>query len=838
LDNLRDLQRQQKGVVMKTIREKIDIFLEQFGYWVFDRPWKTMSFVGLFLIISISFIPFVKIDVTTQGNFQKADEVLKRYADFKKQFGSDTSVVIALYPDNIFDLTFLKQLNQLHQDLEEQVPYVDEVTSLINITAIKGEDGQLDIEDLFDTWPKTEAELQGIKAYVFNHPDYVNNIISKEGDYTLIQVRANVFLEEGEDDFNIESAAPEKKKELYIVSLMKKLHGEKSQKIEPGEDINEKTELTNVQNNEIVKKVNEIVEKYQSDKFPLFVTGGPVIDKLHVDVIGATVRKTIGISIICIFFLLFFIFRRLSGVFIPLLIVLLSLVTTFGVMVMLDIPLRVTSQAFPPLVLTAGICDAVHLFSIFYQRLRHNDDKREAIVYALKHSGLAMVFTTLTTAGGFLSFIFADLKGIAEMGASAAIGVTFALVYSFLLIPALIAILPIKVSMQSPKQFTKRGWEKLMESVASFAVTKPYVVLIPTVLIIIVSSFGATNIKFSFNMIKWFPKEVKVDVYNTILEEKFKSTSSLELVVDTGKANGLFEPIVMNAIESAQEYAKNFKTDAVHIGKTVSIVNSLKLINKTLNNNHLEFYSIPQDKKIIAQEMILFENSGWDNLEEIVDNQFSKARITFGVPTVNAVEYVPFGNQIKKDMEQMFKGIAKVSLTGNVDIGARNILGLMKSLTESYLLAFVIIGILMILLLGSIRIGLVSMIPNFLPILIALGIMGFFSISITMFSVLLGGIALGLAVDDTIHFLHNFKRSFDNNNSIIASVIETVRTTGRALFFTTIVMSIGFASYLTADMNILVDFGIIISTTIVLAFLADIIVTPALMAIVYASKER
>jgi uncharacterized protein len=186
----------------------------------------------------------------------------------------------------------------------------------------------------------------------------------------------------------------------------------------------------------------------------------------------------------------------------------------------------------------------------------------------------------------------------------------------------------------------------------------------------------------------------------------------------------------------------------------------------------------------------------------------------------------------------MFKGIANVSLTGNVDIGARNILGLMKSLTESYLLAFVIIGILMVLLLGSIRIGLISMIPNFLPILIALGIMGFFNISITMFSVLLGGIALGLAVDDTIHFLHNFKRSFDNNNSIITSVIETVRTTGRALFFTTIVMSIGFASYLTADMNILVDFGIIISTTIVLAFLADIIVTPALVAIVYASEER
>ncbi|MCP4296979.1 MAG: MMPL family transporter, partial [Proteobacteria bacterium] len=422
---------------MKKLRAKIDQYMEEIAYWVYDRPWKMLTLIGLILIVSIGFLPSMKIDVTTEGNFQKADEALNRYIDFKKQFGSDTSVVIAANPAKIFDPEFLSTLRDLHNELEEEVPYLDEVTSLINIVAIRGENGGLVIEDLLENWPETEEELTRTKEYVYNHPDYVNNIISEKGDYTLIQVKADAFLEEGESDFE-EEEEPEIKPESFLTSLMNKIHGKGTQNQPTDTDTHVKTELTNAQNNEIVNKVNAIVAKYQSDKFPLFVTGGPVIEKLHVEVIGATVRKTLGISALCIVFLLFFIFRRLSGVIIPLLIVALSLTATFGVMAMFGIPIRVTSQAFPPIVLAAGICDAVHLFSLFYQKLKLTQDKRQSIAYAMQHSGLAMFFTTLTTAGGFLSFAFADLKGIAEMGISAAIGVVFALVFTFLLVPSMI----------------------------------------------------------------------------------------------------------------------------------------------------------------------------------------------------------------------------------------------------------------------------------------------------------------------------------------------------------------------------------------------------------------
>ncbi len=823
---------------MKKFKSRIDNALERLALAVFDHPVKTLLILGLLILLIFAFIPFLSIDVSTRGNFQKADEVLKKYTEFKKQFGADASVIIALHPDDIFDREFLVTLKAFQDELEQEVPYLDEVTSILNITAIRGENDELIIEDLFENWPETPEELEKIKNYVMNHPDYKYNIISENAEYTLMFVKADAYLEEGKDDFMATDEGFEQAdKQLEKSAFQSFRETMRNRSLSQGNP-DEKLELTVKQTSEIVDKIFEIAGKYESDKFPFFITGGPVIEKLHVDVIGATVRKTIGISILAMLIVLTILFRRFVSVFTPLLIVILSLATTFGLMPILGIPLRTTSQIFPAMVLTAGICDAVHLFSIFYQRFNQSGDKRDAIAQAMKHSGLAMFFTTLTTAGGFLSFMVSDLRGIAEVGLCAAIGVTLALVYSYLLIPSMISLLPIKGTSKKDKVGQKKRWERYLEKVSGFAVARPFFILIPTFLIIVIAAIGASKIDFSFNMISWFPPEMKLKSNSLVLEKYFKTSTSLEVVVDTGLENGLFEPAVMNAIEEAQLVAESITTGPVIVGKTNSIVNSLKLINRELNNGSPAAYSIPQDKTKIAQEMILFENSGWDNLKDIVDPNFSKTRITIGVPTINAVKYVPFRDEVESRLKSIFKGVADVYVTGTVDIGARNIWGLIKSLSQSYLVAFVTIALLMILLIGSIRIGLISMIPNFLPILITLGLMGFVSQPITLFTVLLGGIAIGLAVDDTIHFLHNFKRSFDETDSIVASVRDTIQTTGRALFFTTVVMSIGFLTYLAADMNVMFSFGLLVAITIILAFIADIMVTPALISLVYRQNEK
>ena len=206
---------------MKKVRSQIDNMLETLGCWVYDRPWKSLSLVGLLLIISLSFIPGTRIDVTTQGNFQKSDEVMQKYVEFRQQFGSDSAVVIAIHPHEIFDPVFLSKLRDLHTELEKEVPYLDEVTSLMNIAAIRAENNQLIIENLFENWPETDEDLKCIKDYVFNHSDYADNIISRDGKYTLILVRADAFLKEGDNEFQKEKNISEKKRKSPIGWFLK-----------------------------------------------------------------------------------------------------------------------------------------------------------------------------------------------------------------------------------------------------------------------------------------------------------------------------------------------------------------------------------------------------------------------------------------------------------------------------------------------------------------------------------------------------------------------------------------------------------------------------------------
>jgi len=179
---------------------------------------------------------------------------------------------------------------------------------------------------------------------------------------------------------------------------------------------------------------------------------------------------------------------------------------------------------------------------------------------------------------------------------------------------------------------------------------------------------------------------------------------------------------------------------------------------------------------------------------------------------------------------------AEVKITGMIALLFRTIYNVSVSMAKSYLIAIVVITILMIFLIGRIRIGLLSMIPNLTPILIMLGIMGTFSLPMDVFAMLVGSIAIGLAVDDTIHFMHNFRRYYEASGDPAGAVYETLHTAGRAMLVTTVVLSIGFFIFMLADMNNLINFGLLTGLTIIMALLADFFLAPALMVVVNKPK--
>ena len=279
------------------------------------------------------------------------------------------------------------------------------------------------------------------------------------------------------------------------------------------------------------------------------------------------------------------------------------------------------------------------------------------------------------------------------------------------------------------------------------------------------------------------------------------------------------------------EHVESIDIAKLKVSKTVSLVDIVTEIHQALNENRPEFRSIPQDRQLVAQELLLFENTGTDDLEDFVDSPFRLARATVKLPWVDAIEYDGFLATIQDGAEQIFEGRVDVTATGLMSIVGRTMSAVIYTMASSYAIAFVVITPLMILLVGDLRLGLVSMIPNLTPIIIALGLMGWMDIPCDAFTLLIGSIAIGLAVDDTIHFMHNFRRYFEKSGNVDQAVSETLATTGQAMFYTSLVLSSGFFLYTWSDLINLFNFGFLTGVTIINAFLADVVLAPALMAL-------
>jgi predicted RND superfamily exporter protein len=444
--------------------------------------------------------------------------------------------------------------------------------------------------------------------------------------------------------------------------------------------------------------------------------------------------------------------------------------------------------------------------------------------------------TSLTTAVGLWSFSFSEVAPVANLGTFASLGVLVGLLFTLVLVPALLSVTKIKFKPDKQNQQGNTKMDSLLLGISNIATGYPKAIVSVSALIILVAIFFAAQLRFSHFPLNWFPEDNASRVATEVVDDKLRGSITLEVIIDTGNANGLYEPSTLNKIQKATDYLNSIQTQAYFVGKTLSLVDVIKETNKALNENKAEFYTIPQDKNLVAQELFLFENSGSDDLQDFVSSDFSKARITVKVPYVDALAYNQFIDQVQAQLDQEFSGVAKVSLTGISVLLSVIMEKSIYSSAISYVLAFGLIAIMMIILIGNVKIGLISMIPNVLPILFLSTIMVILDMPLDMFTMLIGSIALGLAVDDTVHFMHNFRRYELEFNDVDKAVRLTLLGTGRAIVVTSIVLSLGFLVLTTATMNNMFNFGILTASAIFIALLADFFLVPAIMKLMIHNK--
>ena len=785
-------------------RIKVEKRFEDYTHVIIKHRIKALLLTLIFIIALASNLPKITFDTSTEGFLYKDDPQILMYNDFRNQFGRDEKIIVAIKTKDIFDKVFLEKLFNLHDEILDNVPHIKEVDSLKNARKTVGNKSELIVEDLFsDGIPNDVEKLGAIKKFAENNSIYKDLYLNADSTFTTIMITTNTYTSIGVDNFD-------------------PLDGGFDDEEESVEDLEF---ITGPETNELIIKLEEILQKYKADDFKIYEAGSPIVTKNLQTTLMKDMSKFILYVVLTISILLFLTFKRVSGVFIPLVVVILTLVATIGSMALLGYPITSMTQILPSLLLAVAIGDSIHILSIFYHKFDETGDKEASIAYAIGHSGLAVVMTSVTTAASLASFSISDIAPVAALGIFSAIGVTLALFLTLIFIPIMLSLIPMKHKQKDEDTYL----DSVMIKIANFSINYYKSIIASALAVIIISLVLASQMQFSHNPLHWFKKDNNVRINTETIDKELRGSISIEVILDTGKENGVYDPEFLNALERSTKEIYTYKGENYFIGKIVSINDVLKEIHMALNENRPEFYVIPQNKDLIAQEFLLFENSGSDDLEEVVDSQFSKTRMSIKAPWVDSIEYVEMIDELQTLLNTEFKDMAKVSVTGTLPILATTITKSIESSIESYLVAFIVIAVLMVVLIGNLKLGMLSMIPNLTPIMFGVAFMVVYDLPLDMFTILIGAIAIGMVVDDTIHYMHNFKRYYIIHNDTDEAIRRTLHSTGRAILITSVVLSSGFLVFMFASMTNLFNFGLITGITVIVAMVMNLTLTGALM---------
>ncbi len=316
-----------------------------------------------------------------------------------------------------------------------------------------------------------------------------------------------------------------------------------------------------------------------------------------------------------------------------------------------------------------------------------------------------------------------------------------------------------------------------------------------------------------------------------MLGDELGGALTIEVLFESDQENGLHSPALLAKMEALHKSNESLSLNGLSIGKSLSIVDLLKETNQALHENQSDYRRIPDDRQLIAQELLLFENSGADDIADFSDSLFSTGRMTLRAPWSDSLLLAPLVYKIEQEYSELIGADAKATVTGLSAVLSRTFEAVVTSLASSYVAAFVIITPLMMMVLASVRLGALSMFPNLLPIVVSLAFMGIVGIPLDTFTMLIGSIALGLVVDDTIHFMHGFNRYYAVSRDSAKAVRSTLATSGQAMLVTTIVLCSGFLVFTAGYMDSTFNLGFLTATALALGFLGDALLAPALVVL-------
>jgi predicted RND superfamily exporter protein len=508
-------------------------------------------------------------------------------------------------------------------------------------------------------------------------------------------------------------------------------------------------------------------------------------------------------------------------------------------MALLSIRFSLISSMLASTLLSIGLTAPIH-FLVVYYKYQKRVGKFRGIIATMKHSGFPITMTSFTTIAGLLSFSFSDIAPIADLVNFTIIGILTILVFTLVTMPALLSILQVVSGAEKGEAAYEASiFNRTLLALGRLGVSRPYLVLILFLAGTLAAGFSISRLHFSHNQLHYFTEGSDFMRQVRLIEAQTGGFRALEVLIDTQRERGIVDHNLLQAIEQLDIYLRS-QTDIqgrAYVGRTRSLVDLIKEISCATAGRDQTPCPIPEGGPALAEHFDHISRIVPEALRKYTDADLGLGRLTAMMYWRDAADDVDFIVRVREYAATLFGSGVNVVVTGVVSINSGIINAMMTTLAIGYGLGFLLITALMILAVGDVRLGLLAMVPNLLPIVIGLGVMGYLNIPLNTYNLIGGSIAIGLAVDDTIHFFHNFRTYYLKSGDINFAVSETLGSAGRALLATTLILVASFWMRLFSDLKVVADFGLVMGITLLVAFLADVLFAPALLRMFYGTGQ-
>ncbi len=712
--------------------------------------------------------------------FAKESKILKNYDNFRAVFGNDDAVTIMFTDeDGIFTPKALETIENITQKLWE-THYIARVDSITNYQYVHADPESPDdvlVEDFIENPTNyTKEQLAQKKAIAVKEDIIVGRLISKDAKSTMIVGR--MTPKAGDD--------PEVSFKLRDAVL------------------------------EIIKPEEE------KNGYKFFLGGGPVINCSFIEIAqhdGGTFTPAV---IVVAMLLMFSIFRKFSSMFASTIVVVFTFLIVLSIQVLLGFKLNNFTANVPVFVVAIGIADAMHLLWIYTMARKKGMNNHDSIHYSVKKNFLAIFLTSVTTSIGFASLGISAVVPIQTLGIATASAAVLAFLLTILFVPAFLAILNPKIKADTNIQEANN--HPIAVWYTQFLAKNAKYILLFSTLVFIALGIGIFKANVDSNTVKYFKEDFPFRVAVNEMQDKLTGPMSYEVVVDSKAKDGIKDPKFLHTVEQfySELYAKY--PDVRHISSLMDIV-------KTFNGIMAGSKSIPNNQDLIAQYLLLYSLSLPQGME-INDKMDIDERLLRVSVSVNLVE-------TSKDLEQTAwiknwweKTPYSAVVNGQTVMFAHMQHDVTATLINSITLAVVSISLVMLLIFRNWRMLPIFIVPNILPIALVVGVMGWLHIDIDMGVAIAGAIIIGVAVDDTIHFMVKYIEARKRGDNLEEAMKYVLSYAGSAIIFTTFVLSIAFLVFVFSNFNPNYHFGIVTASALVIAVLVDLVALPALLMLI------